>query len=83
MILHFLIYINDLPNDVICDPVIYADDTTLNSNCDQASDLWQQSELLLNSNLIYETLRIGVRSDLLRKLNWFHLTGLITMVLLM
>ena len=83
----FLLCINDLPDDVICNIAIYADDTTLNSNCDQASDLWQQFELLLNLNLIYETLRIGVRSDLLismlRKLNWFHLTGLTTMVLLM
>ena len=25
----FLLYINDLPNDVICDIAIYADDTTL------------------------------------------------------
>ena len=36
----FLLYINDLRDDVICDIVIYADDTTLYSNCDQASDLW-------------------------------------------
>ena len=41
----FLLYINDLPNDVICNIAIYADDTTLYSNCDQASDLWQQLEL--------------------------------------
>ena len=41
----FLLYINDLPDDVICNIVIYADDTTLYSNCDQASDLWQQLEL--------------------------------------
>ena len=41
----FLLYINDLPGDVICDIVIYADDTTLYSKCDQASDLWQQLEL--------------------------------------
>ena len=41
----FLLYINDLPDDVICDIVIYADDTTLYSKCDQASDLWQQLEL--------------------------------------
>ena len=41
----FLLYINDLPDDVICDIAIYADDTTLYSNCDQASDLWQQLEL--------------------------------------
>ena len=41
----FLLYINDLPDDVICNIVIYADDTTLYSKCDQASDLWQQLEL--------------------------------------
>ena len=38
----FLLYINDLPNDVICNIAIYADDTTLYSNCDQACDLWKQ-----------------------------------------
>ena len=41
----FLLYINDLPDDVICDIAIYAQDTTLYSKCDQASDLWQQLEL--------------------------------------
>ena len=41
----FLLYINDLPDDVICNIAIYADDTTLCSKCDQASDLWQQIEL--------------------------------------
>ena len=30
----FLLYINDLPNDVICNIAIYADDTTLYSKCD-------------------------------------------------
>ena len=40
-----LLYINDLPDDVICNIAIYVDDTTLYSNCDQASDLWQQLEL--------------------------------------
>ena len=44
--LHFLVlYINDLSGDVFCDIAIYADDTTLYSMCDQASDLWQQLEL--------------------------------------
>ena len=38
----FLLYINDLPEDVICNIAIYADATTLYSKCDQASDLWQQ-----------------------------------------
>ena len=41
----FLLYINDFPDDVICDIAIYADDTTLYSKCNQASDLWQQLEL--------------------------------------
>ena len=36
----FLLYINNLPDDVICNIAIYADDTTLYSKCDQASDLW-------------------------------------------
>ena len=44
----FLLYINDLPDDAICDIAIYADDTTLYSKCDWASDLWQQ--------LIYKTM---------------------------
>ena len=35
----FLLYINDLPDDVICNMAIYADDTTVYSKCDQASDL--------------------------------------------
>ena len=37
----FLLYINDLPGDVICDIVIYGDNTTLYSKFDQASDMWQ------------------------------------------
>ena len=41
----FLLYINDVPDDVICDIAAYADDTTLYSKCDQAFDLWQQLEL--------------------------------------
>ena len=40
----FLLYINDIC-DAICDIAIYADDTTLYSKCDQASDLWQLLEL--------------------------------------
>ena len=35
----FLLYINGLPDDVICNIGGYADDTTLYSKCDQASDL--------------------------------------------
>ena len=35
----FLLYINDPPDDIICDFAIYVDDITLYSKCDQASDL--------------------------------------------
>ena len=31
---------NDLPDDVICNIAIRADDTSLYSKCDEASDLW-------------------------------------------
>ena len=54
----FLLYTNDLL-DVICDIAIYADDTTVHSECDQASDLWQQ--LKLASEL---------ESDLKNTVNW-------------
>ena len=78
----FLLYINDLPDDVICDIAIYADDTTLYSVL-----LYTSLFSILNLNLIYETLWTGVRSGLLismlGKLSWFRLTCLITMVLLM
>ena len=79
----FLLYSNDLPDDVICNIAICADDTTLYSKCDQTSDLWQQLEL----NLTYETLWTGAGSGLLismlEKLSYFRLTGLKTLVLLM
>ena len=35
----FLLYINELPDDVIGNIAIYTDDTTLYSKCDQASGL--------------------------------------------
>ena len=40
-----LFSLNDLPDNVICNIAIYADDTTLYSKCVQTSDLWQQLEL--------------------------------------
>ena len=54
--IRFLLYFNDLPDDVICSIAIYADDTTLYSKCHQASDLWQQLELASELNLAYETI---------------------------
>ena len=42
LVLHFfLLYFNDLSDDVICNIAILADDTSLYSKCDQASDLGQ------------------------------------------
>ena len=83
----FLLYINDLPDDVTCDIAICADDTTPYSKCDRASDLWQQLELAaeLESNL-RDTVDLARSSFLISKpgkLNWFLLTRLIILVLLM
>ena len=80
-------YVNDLPDDVICNIAIYADNTTLYSKCDQASDLWQQLELAseLESDL-RDTVDWGRKRlvDLmLEKLTWFRLTGIKALVLLM
>ena len=38
----FVLYINDLLNDAICNIAIYADNDSLCSKCNQVSDLWQQ-----------------------------------------
>ena len=37
----FLLSMNNLPDGAICNIAIYADDTTLYSECDHAYDLWQ------------------------------------------
>ena len=55
----FLLYINDLPDDIIGNIAIYADDTTLYSKYDQASDLWQQLKLAS-----------GLESDLRDTVDW-------------
>ena len=41
----FLLYVNNLPDCVICNISKHADDTTLYSKCGQTSDLWQNLEL--------------------------------------
>ena len=41
----FLLYINNLPEDVTYNTAVYADNNTLHSKCDQASNLWQQLKL--------------------------------------
>ena len=62
----FLLCINDLPEDIIRNITIYADDTTLCTKCDQASDLWRQ--LQLASELESETLWTGAQGSLLMSL---------------
>ena len=57
----FLLYINDFPGDAICNVAIYAYNTTLYSNYDQASDLRQQLELAFE-----------LESDLGDTLNWYR-----------
>ena len=73
LVLHFSHYtLNDIPDDV---------------DCDQASDLWQQLKLAseLESDL-RDTMdwgKSGLLISVLGKLNWFCLTGVTTLVLLM
>ena len=79
----FLLYINDLLDNVICDIAVYADDSTLYSKFDQASDQWQQLELTseLESDL-RETVDWGKKWLVVfgaGKFSWFRLTSLITM----
>ena len=54
-------YNNELPDGVICHIAICADDTTLDSKCVQAFDLWQQLEFVSE-----------LESDLRDTVNWFH-----------
>ena len=41
----FLVYNDDLPDDVICNNAIYTGDTTLHCKCDQVFNLWHQQVL--------------------------------------
>ena len=45
----YLLYINDLSNDVIFNIAIYADDTTLYPKCDQAFNFASEGWLLVRS----------------------------------
>ena len=63
----FLLYINDLPDDVISTKIaICADDTTLYFKCVTRHLICSNNlNWLLNLNLIYEKLWTGARSGLL------------------
>ena len=77
----FLLYINDLSDDVICNIAVYTDDSTLYSKCDLASDLWQQAELSFEPESDLQDTVVeagnGLLISMLEKLIWFHLNGLI------
>ena len=81
----FLLYINELPDDFICNIAIYADDNNLYYECAKESVLWQ--ELELSSELKSDLQDTGVRSGLLismpGKFSCIFFTGLTRMVLLM
>ena len=70
----FLIYINDLPDDVVCNIAIYADDTTLYSSGIRHLICGNKSMWLLNLNLMYEALWTwagsGLLITILEKLNF-------------
>ena len=82
----FLLYINDLPDDVICKIGVYAD-TTLYSMCDQE---WSVVTARIEFwTWIWSTRHCGLGQEValliskLEKLDLFHLTGLIALLLLM
>ena len=83
----FLLYIDDLPDDTTCNIAIYVNDTTLCSKCNQAFDLQQQlelaSELEFDLGDIVNWGRKWLFNSILENLNWFRLTDLLTLVLLM
>ena len=76
----FQLCIIDLSNDVICNIAIFTDDTTLSSQCDQVPDLLKQLELAFE---LESWAGSGLLILMLEKLNWFLLTGLTTLMLLM
>ena len=91
LVVHFSCqFINGLPDDVICNIAIYADDTTLYSKFDHASDLWQQLQLPseLESDL-WDTVDwsrkrlVDFNAEKTHFSNLFHFNGLTTLVLLM
>ena len=82
----FLLYINDLPDDVICKIGVYAD-TTLYSMCDQEwsvvtarIEFWTWIWSTRHCRLGQE---VALLISKLEKLDLFHLTGLIALLLLM
>ena len=71
---------------MICNIVILLMNTTLYSKCDQVPVLWQQLGLVSELESDLQGIVAGTGSGLLNSMlenNLFHLTGLITLLLLM
>ena len=68
----FLLYINDFPDDVICDIAIYADDTTLYSKCDQASNQWQQLQLASELVVTWRKMACGINLPSSFRKQWIY-----------
>ena len=63
--------IQSSPNDALCKVTIWADDTTLNSSYDKASDFLQQAEIDLSCNLVLQIKIVGKYFYFLSVTIWF------------
>ena len=59
-----LLWISDLPSNVICNIATYIDGTALFSKCGRVSYLRQKLSSFINLNLIFEAVRFEVGSEL-------------------
>ena len=66
----FLLYSNDLPDGVICNIAIYADDNTLYSKCDQPSDLWATTRVSFWT-WSWSTRLLGLEQEMASSIQWW------------
>ena len=70
LILHFAYYALMTPLIMLCAISIYADDTMFCSKCKQASDFWQELELLSELEFdLCDTVNRGLLISMLEKIN--------------
>ena len=77
----FLLYINDLPNNVISNIAICADDIILYLKCGQASDLRQHLQWASELESVNRNRKSALSISMLQKLKWFHFASLVRLVL--
>ena len=76
----FLLYINDLPNNVISNIAICADDIILYLKCGQASDLRQHLQWASELESVNRNRKSALSISMLQKLKWFHFASLVRLV---